>query len=132
MKGKFIRNYRSKNGTPTFVYEVEGSKAELEAYQEAQGVHYREDEDTGKPLFFTTRFAGNRIDLIVTASGNVIPDTSEMDKANSLAEQFDGKLGDAIAAEAARKLMSGGGGGQRKAPVEEAEHEPADEDLGDM
>lgn len=108
MKAKFIRSYRSKNGNTVFVYAVTGKPEELKKYAEAQEDKLRRenDDENGAPLWFTTRFAGQVADLIITADGKrVIADTSAMDQAASLATQYGGNLGQAIAEEAARKFM---------------------------
>lgn len=52
MKIKFLRSYVSKNGNPTFVYSVHGTKEQLAQYKEVQGDNFREDEETKLPLFF--------------------------------------------------------------------------------
>ena len=85
MRASFVRSYRSKNGNATFVYGVSGSSDELNAFKSAQGDYYREDDKTGKPLFFTTRFIGKAGELIITTSGNVVPDMSAFDAQASLA-----------------------------------------------
>jgi len=112
MKIKFIRSYRSKKGNVTFVYNVTGSEADIAAYKEAQGEFYRED-DTKKPLWFTTRFVGDTGALIITTNGNIVPDMSEYDKAASVASQYGGNFGQALADQAARKILG-------TAPIEEA------------
>lgn len=99
------RSYKSKNGNVVFVYEVSGSKSELEAYAEAQGEHHVEDTETGKPLWFTTRCVGQTGKLLITTNGNVVPDMSEFDQAASLAAQYGGNLGQALANGFAQKLL---------------------------
>ena len=106
LKAKFQRTYRSKNGNTTFVYGVSGSTEELEAFKAAQNDFYREDEETGKPLWFTVDYAGKNTDLVITRSGKVIADKSEMDQAASLASQYGGNFGQALANEAARNIMN--------------------------
>lgn len=105
MKIKLIRSYRSKNGNPTFVYEVSGSDSDLEAFKNAQGEYYREDED-GKPLWFTTRCVGQTGSLIITTNGNIVPDMSKFDQAASLAEQYGGNFGEELAKAAAANLFN--------------------------
>lgn len=107
MKATSVGSYRSKNkGVPVFRYEVSGTKEELEAYELAQGDNYRETED-GKPLFFTTRFAGKTVDLIITQSDKVIADMSQYEAAASLAKQYGGDLGAELAKAAAAQLLGG-------------------------
>ena len=101
------RSYKSKNGNRTFVYTVSGKPSDIEAYKEAQGEFYREDDKTNNPLWFTTRCIGKTGTLIITDNGNVVPDMSEYDEAASLAEQYGGNLGEMLAREAAQRLLGG-------------------------
>ena len=103
MKVTCVRTYRSKSGTPTFVYSVEGSKEDLEAFKKAQGDYYREDED-GKALWFTTRYIGETGKLMITSNGNIVPDMSEFDKQASLVAQYGGNFGDVLARQGVDKL----------------------------
>ena len=98
------RSYRSKNGNVTFVYAINGSEQDLEKYKEIQGDFYRED-DNGKPLWFTTRCIGDRGKLIITTNNKVVPDMSDFDQAASIAEQYGGNFGQAIANASARKIL---------------------------
>jgi hypothetical protein len=104
MKIKLIRSYRSKNGNATFVYGVTGSDADLAKYKEAQGEYYREDE-SGTPLWFTTRCVGQTGTLIITTNGNIVPDMSAFDQAASIAEQYGGNFGQELAAQAAANIL---------------------------
>ena len=104
---KMQRSYKSKNGNRTFVYTVSGKPSDIEAYKEAQGEFYREDDNTNNPLWFTTRCIGKTGTLIITDNGNVVPDMSEYDEAASLAEQYGGNLGEMLAREAAQRLLGG-------------------------
>ena len=97
LSAKLQRNYRNKKGTLVFVYEVSGNEASIEAYKAAQGDNLREDEDTGAPLWFTSRCAGNRADLIITSKNQVIADMSQLEAAASLAAQFGGDFGQELA-----------------------------------
>lgn len=103
MKVTCVRTYRSKNGTPTFVYTVAGSKEQLEAFKKAQGDYYREDDDKN-PLWFTTRYVGEEGVLMITSNGNVVPDMSEFDKQASLVAQYGGNFGDILAKDGITKL----------------------------
>ena len=73
---KLQRSYKSKNGNRTFVYAVSGKPADLDAYKEAQGDYYREDDKTGQALWFTTRCIGKQGELLITDNGNVIIDAT--------------------------------------------------------
>ena len=105
MKVTFVRSYRSKNGNVTFVYAVSGSKSDLEKFKEIQGTHYREDDDTGTPLWFTTRCIGKVGKLIITTNNKLVPDMSEFDQAASLTAQYGGNFGHELAKAAAQKLV---------------------------
>jgi hypothetical protein len=110
---------------------VSGSQKDLAAFKAAQGEYYREDE-TGSPLWFTTRFVGATGKLIITANGNVVPDMSLFDQAASIAAQYGGNFGAELARAAAAKFMNLGASGTvsstTSAPVEETESE----DIGEL
>lgn len=97
MKGTFVRQYRSAAGNPVFVYSLTGSDSELAQYKTIQGENHRVDDETGKALYFTTRFGGNSANIIITQNERVVLDMSEFDKANSLVSQYGGNLGQALA-----------------------------------
>ena len=128
MKIKMIRTYRSKNGNPTFVYEVSGSANDLAAYKEAQGQFYREDETSGSPLWFTTRCVGDNGSLIITTNGKIVPDMSKFDQAASLAAQYGGNFGEELAKATAASIL-GGNAAPVAAPAVESE---APQDLGEL
>ena len=106
MKGKFLRSYRSKNGNTTFVYVVNGTQAQLTEFKEIQGDYFRESDD-GKALWFTTRYCGENVSLVLTQGDNprYIPDMSAFEKAASLSKQFGGDLGKELAKQAAADLL---------------------------
>jgi len=106
MKGTKIRQYRKDNGNLVHVYAVSGTKQEIALFEECQGDNLVVDE--GQPLWFTVNYAGESTDLIATSKGNIIADTSKMDAAMSLADQYAGTpTGDAIAARLADELIGG-------------------------
>jgi len=110
MKGKFDGSYKkSKTGggvTTVFRYVLTGTAAEIESYKAAQGDNYREQDTTGLPLMFTTRFSGKSVNLIETQTGNWVVDNSEVDQLASVAEQYAGtQLGTEIAKLAAQKIL---------------------------
>ena len=125
MQVKMQRSYKSKNGNVVFVYEVSGSKAEMEAYKEAQGEFYKEDTETGKALWFTTRCIGNTGKLLITTNGNIVPDMSEFDQAASLAAQYGGNLGTELARISAQKLLGNRGATEEATPAAK----PTDPDI---
>lgn len=104
MKVKFLSSYRSQKGNTVFRYAVSGTPEQIEAYKNAQGENFRED-DSGTPLWFTTRFVGNNGTLIITTNGKIVPDMSAFEKADSLAKQFGGNLGQELAKAAAAELL---------------------------
>lgn len=124
-----IRSYRSKNGNPTFVYEVSGSANDLAAYKEAQGEFYREDDKTGSPLWFTTRCVGQTGNLIITTNGNIVPDMSKFDQAASIASQYGGNLGSELAKASAASIL---GLDNVPAPAETVSASESTEDLGEL
>ena len=126
LKIKFIRSYRSKNGTPTFVYAVTGSAEAHAAYAEAQGSFLRTDENTGEVLWFTTRFVGDKCDLLVTDTGKVIADMSKFEQAASLCEQFNGVFGEKLAEHYIRQLT---GKQQPQLPPDDEAGESGQPDL---
>jgi len=98
------RSYRSKNGNPTFVYKVTGNAADLESFKDAQGEHYRTNDD-GHPLWFTTRCIGPSGKLIITTNGNIVPDMSAFDQAASIAAQYGGNFGQELARMSAAQIL---------------------------
>ena len=105
MNVSYLRSYRSKNGNATFVYTVSGSASDLSAFADAQGEFYREDELTGKALWFTTRCIGKHGKLIITSKGNIVPDMSAFDQASSIAAQYGGNFGQELAKQAAADIL---------------------------
>lgn len=126
LSAKYIGSYRSKKGNTTFRYAISGNEKDLKAFEEAQGEFHRVDESTGKPLWFTTRFIGEKGTLLITANNKVVPDMTEFEKANSLAKQFGGNLGEELAKHAASMLM-GGGNTNTQASVPQQEEEQAED-----
>lgn len=114
MNVKLARSYRSKNGNTTFVYNVDGTAKQVEEFKTAQGDFYREDDKTGKPLWFTTRCIGNSGKLVITSKGKVVPDMSAFEQAASLAKQFGGNFGNELAKASVAKLLG-------NAPSEDAQ-----------
>ena len=127
MKARKLNSYRSsKSGNIVYRYEVSGTTTELENYKVSQGNNYVESDTTGKPLWFTARYAGESVNLIITGKGNVIADMSEIEQANSLIAQFPGPLGDAIAKAIAEKIL---GSAKAVAPVANAVNTVAEVEI---
>lgn len=94
LKAKFNGNYKKRtlvNGESkvitVFTYHVSGTEEELKEYEEAQGDLYRVDDKVGKPLFFTTNYSGDNLELSIGENG-VRADTSELEKIKALVEQY--------------------------------------------
>lgn len=103
----YLRSYKKNRSgalVVMFVYMVTGTETELADYKAAQGEHYRESDDS-EPLYFSNKFVGKSTKLIITAKNKVVPDTSMYDQAASLANQYGGNLGNAIATAYASQLI---------------------------
>ncbi len=91
MKAKFDGSYKKSDNNGgyrnVFRYVVSGSQQEIEQYQEAQGVNYRETE-SGQPLFFSNSFAGANVNLIKTANNRYVVDTSAFAQAEGMLNNF--------------------------------------------
>jgi hypothetical protein len=134
MKISLQRSYRSRNGNPTFVYAVSGNTSDLEAFKNAQGEYYRED-DNGNPLWFTTRCVGTQGKLIITTNGNVVPDMSAFDQAASIAAQYGGNFGQELARMSALQIVGGTPtpAAPQATPQDLPDESPAGaDDLGDL
>jgi hypothetical protein len=75
--------------TDVFVYNVHGTEEELQAFKDAQGANYRVDSKTNEPLFFSPRYVGEEVTIIITSNGRAVADTSALTKAKSMASQYD-------------------------------------------
>lgn len=88
MNALYLDSYITKNKKgkmmDMFIYEVEGTKAEIEDLKNAKGEYYRESEETGKPLFYSPTYFGEAAELKITTNGNVVADTALLRKAKSL------------------------------------------------
>jgi hypothetical protein len=93
MKINYLNSYpkRGKNNklVDVFVYGVDGTEQELAEYKRVKAEQYREDKDTGVPLFFSLNYVGEVCPLIITSNGNVVADTSVMRKAANLVANND-------------------------------------------
>lgn len=86
---KLAGSYRKPvTGTKVFRFLVSGTPTELQSFETAQGDNYRVDAETGKPMWFNTRYVGDTVSLIITSNNQVVADDTEMTKLQSLVEQF--------------------------------------------
>jgi len=79
MKASLINKYNkvSEKGNLVriYVYKItSGTADEVEDFENVQGINYRVDED-GSPLFFTSNFEGNRVDLVRSKSKDKLTNT---------------------------------------------------------
>lgn len=89
LQAKLAGSYRKPvTGTVVFRYNVSGSEADLKKYEDVQGDNYRLDEKTGSPLWFTTNYAGDNIELVITDNDRVVAENSEFTKIESLVKQY--------------------------------------------
>ena len=89
LKAKLVGSYRKPNtGTKVFRFNVSGTDSELKEFETAQGDNYRVDNETGKPLWFSTRYIGDNVTLEITSNNQVVADDTELTKLQSLVEQF--------------------------------------------
>lgn len=84
-------------GITVFVYEVTGKKEELTKYGEIMEAekHTWKDED-GTVLWFTVRPIGMSGKLCISTNNKIYADTTAMDLANSMIEQY-GHVGQILA-----------------------------------
>jgi hypothetical protein len=74
MKGKLINKYNTVSESTgrsirVYTYKVHSYSAdELAEFQLTQGANYRSEEGTGEPLFFTTNFEGNNVEIVRSKS----------------------------------------------------------------
>lgn len=68
LKIKSKVNQYMKNGSPVFVYTVDGNAETLREFKESQGSYYRETE-AKEPMYFSRRIIADGSELVLTASG---------------------------------------------------------------
>lgn len=79
--------FRNKSGKISFRYAVSGSAEALEAFKEARGEFYSEDEN-GVALFYSQQFLGKTGSIAVTDNGKIVTGSNDLAMLNSLAEQY--------------------------------------------
>ena len=94
-KGVLISEYRSKKGTPTWLYKiVNATEAELASFKAFKGDTYTKDplieEDNGqlveRPMVWANQWQGDTCEFLQTAQGNIIVDNSAMMRAEAFAK----------------------------------------------
>jgi hypothetical protein len=101
---KFKSSYKKEGGKTIFVYRVTGSPENIARYKELQGGNLVE-ETPGKPLYFT-QFALGAEGQLILGETRIIPDRSHLDMAQSLAAQYGGNLGETIAQQMLKGLIT--------------------------
>ena len=134
---KSVGQYVNGKGNLVYRYIVTGSKADIERYEELQGVEFlRHDEKTGAPLYFSSKSLGAQCPLVFTQHDKIVPDFSELNHLASLSAQFaNTPLGAEIARAAAQKLVgdiTGKGRSTSSAPVADVAEAPVLEDDADV
>lgn len=79
MKASLINKYnkvsQADNLVRIYVYKItSGTADEVEDFKDVQGINYRVDEN-GSPLFFTSSFEGNYVDLVKSKAKNKLTNT---------------------------------------------------------
>ena len=93
LKAQFHGNYKKFNkltnqAITVFRYTVSGTEEELEQYKDVQGDNFVQDDKTGKPLYFTTRYVADNVELTITDNGKVVVDDSEFTKLQSIVDTY--------------------------------------------
>jgi hypothetical protein len=89
LTAKLLNSYKKREtGNTVFRYLVAGTDKDIQQYTDCAGDNLVLDDNTGKPIFFTTRYIADSIKLIVTSNNNVVADDTEISKLQSLVEQY--------------------------------------------
>ena len=59
LKLQSVGQYRNKKGTLVFRYKVSGSPSAMEAFEDAQGEYFVQDQETGDVLYFSGLLTGS-------------------------------------------------------------------------
>lgn len=109
LKAKKLNSYGKidRNGNPIdiFVYKLTGTKSALARYEEIQGDNYREDEETGDVLYFSTRYFGDTGEVIITVNDRIAPNMGQQREWKSIVAQNPGQIGEALANKIAEQLL---------------------------
>lgn len=89
LTARLLSSYRKREtGNTVFRYLVNGTDKDIQQYTESVGDNIVLDPETGKPVFFTTRYVSDNIKLKITSNNNVIVDDTDVAKLQSLVEQY--------------------------------------------
>ena len=104
LKATYLSLYK-KNGRTIFVYKVRGSEEAIERYEAIKGANNRKHED-GSPLYYTTRYFSDNLNLRITINDNIVEDNPQLDKAKAMVESVGGDFGTAMANQMANAMLS--------------------------
>lgn len=89
LTGKLLSSYiKVETGNRVYRYLVNGSDSELKAFKESVGDKLKLDPDTGKPIFFATRYVSDNIKILITSEGKAVTDDTEISKLKALVDQY--------------------------------------------
>lgn len=121
MKGFLLREYTKASSTKlvdgkeqvipahkVYVYGVDGTDEELEAFANAKGDNIRYDDEQGCPLHFVSekQYSSDVIDLVIYNNGKVEQDNSAMRRLKASTENRGGNFTAVINADANQELMN--------------------------
>ena len=121
--------FRNKSGKISFRYAVSGSAEALEAFKEARGEFYSEDEN-GVALFYSQQFLGKTGSIAVTDNGKIVTGSNDLAMLNSLAEQYPALASSPGGLAVLKSMM--GGSDTMPAPAATPATTPAVEDFADV
>lgn len=133
------RNKTTGNVSDVFVYQLTGTPEAIAKYteiKEEEGYPVVLDEETKRPLFWTTTFEGDEAKIIITTNNKVVVDNDDFNKMQSLMNKVnDPSIKAALAAGIASNMLAEFGvkaasAAPAIAPVAAAAA-PADADLDD-
>lgn len=85
LKSSYIKK---ETGNRVYRYVVSGSDSDIKAFKESVGDNLKLDDESGKPIYFATRYVSDNIKLLITSEGKVVTDDTEISKLQSLVQQY--------------------------------------------